>query len=62
MLSVTTAQDRDLHPSAEAHAELLAAARDGDAETAVLLLAEHLLGSRNRLRDALARRQASPQH
>jgi GntR family transcriptional regulator of gluconate operon len=62
MLSVTTAQDRDLHPSAEAHAELLAAARDGDAETAVSLLAEHLLGSRNRLRDALARRQASPQH
>ena len=53
MLGVTTAQDRDLHPSAEAHADLLAAARRGDADGAAEMLAEHLLGSGNRLRAAM---------
>jgi GntR family transcriptional regulator of gluconate operon len=53
MLSVTTAQDRDLHPSAEAHAELLDAVRRGDAAKAQTLLAAHLLGSSTRLRAAL---------
>lgn len=53
LLSVTTAQDRDLHPSAEAHAELLKALQDGDTEAAVTLLAAHLLGSSTRLRTAL---------
>ena len=53
MLGVTTAQDRDLHPSAEAHADLLAAARRGDADGAAEMLAEHLLGSGNRLHAAM---------
>ena len=53
MLDITTAQDSDLHPSAEAHAELLTVAMQGDPEAAVTNLAEHLLGARNRLRSAL---------
>lgn len=53
MLGVTNAQDRDLRPSAEAHADLLAAIRAGDRERTGTLLAEHLLGSCDRLRGAL---------
>jgi GntR family transcriptional regulator, gluconate operon transcriptional repressor len=53
MLNVTTAQDRDLHPSAEAHAELLDAIQRGDGEAAVTMLSAHLLGSSTRLRTAL---------
>jgi GntR family transcriptional regulator of gluconate operon len=53
MLNVTTAQDRDLHPSAEAHVELLDAIQRGDGEVAVTMLSAHLLGSSIRLRTAL---------
>lgn len=53
MLNVTTAQDRDLHPSAEAHVELLDAIQRGDREVAVTMLSAHLLGSSTRLRTAL---------
>ena len=53
VLSVTTAQDRDLHPSAEAHAELLESVLRGDADGAVTQLSAHLLGSSTRLRTAL---------
>ena len=53
MLNVTTAQDRDLHPSAESHAELLETMLRGDADGAAALLSEHLLGSQTRLRSAL---------
>jgi GntR family transcriptional regulator of gluconate operon len=59
MLSVTTAQDRDLHPSAEAHADLLAAIHRGDAAGAASMLADHLLGSGNRLRTAIQNAAAS---
>jgi GntR family transcriptional regulator, gluconate operon transcriptional repressor len=53
MLNVTTAQDRDLHPSAESHAELLGVVVRGDTDGAVALLSAHLLGSMTRLRSAL---------
>jgi GntR family transcriptional regulator, gluconate operon transcriptional repressor len=53
VLSVTTAQDRDLHPSAEAHVELLDSILRGDTERAVTQLSAHLLGSSTRLRTAL---------
>jgi GntR family transcriptional regulator, gluconate operon transcriptional repressor len=53
MLGVTNAQDRDLHPSAEAHADLLEAIRAKRGELTASLLSEHLLGSCNRLRGAL---------
>ncbi len=53
MLGVTNAQERDLRPAAEGHADLLAAIRSGDRELAGSLLAEHLLGSCERLRNAL---------
>jgi GntR family transcriptional regulator of gluconate operon len=59
MLSVTTAQDDDLHPSAEAHADLLAAIHRGDAAAAAAMLADHLLGSGNRLRTAMQNAAAS---
>ena len=60
MLGVTNAQDRDLHPSAEAHVQLLAAIRSGSAAETESLLSEHLLGSCNRLREAMS--QAARQH
>lgn len=60
MLGVTNAQDRDLHPSAEAHADLLAAIREGDTARTESLLSEHLLGSCDRLREAMGR--AARQH
>ncbi|MFD7502959.1 GntR family transcriptional regulator [Streptomyces sp. NPDC059850] len=53
VLDVTNAQDVDLHPSAEAHADLLTTVRGGETETAVTTLREHLLGAKNRLRSAL---------
>jgi GntR family transcriptional regulator of gluconate operon len=53
LLNVTTAQDRDLHPSAESHVELLDTVLRGDTDGAVALLSEHLLGSRTRLHRAL---------
>ncbi|KAA5831923.1 GntR family transcriptional regulator [Saccharopolyspora hirsuta] len=59
MLDVTNAQDIDLHPAAEAHAELLRLARTGDEEGAVTNLRGHLLGAQNRLRSALRATQSS---
>jgi GntR family transcriptional regulator of gluconate operon len=59
VLDVTNAQDVDLHPSAEAHVDLLKTVRGGDAETAVTTLREHLLGARNRLRSALRAARAT---
>lgn len=53
MLDITNAQDRDLGPSAQAHADLLEVAAGGDPEVAVTVLAEHLRGSCDRLRNAL---------
>lgn len=53
MLDVTNAQDVDLHPAAEAHADLLRLARSGQEEEAVTNLRGHLLGAQNRLRSAL---------
>ncbi|MDA3627473.1 GntR family transcriptional regulator [Saccharopolyspora oryzae] len=53
MLDVTNAQDIDLHPAAEAHAELLRLARAGGEDEAVTNLRGHLLGAQNRLRSAL---------
>lgn len=59
VLDVTNAQDLDLHPAAEAHAELLRLARRGNTEEAVTNLRAHLLGARNRLRSALRAAQQS---
>lgn len=53
LLSVTNAQDADLHPSAEAHATLLDAVRGGDVDEALQELEHHLLGARNRMRAAM---------
>ncbi|MDA3625728.1 GntR family transcriptional regulator [Saccharopolyspora sp. WRP15-2] len=53
ILDVTNTQDRDLHPAAEAHADLLHAIRSGDVAQATSLLSSHLLGAGNRLQAAL---------
>ncbi|WP_223281203.1 GntR family transcriptional regulator [Streptomyces antnestii] len=53
ILDVTNTQDRDLHPAAEAHADLLHAVRSRDVAKATSLLSSHLLGAGNRLRTAL---------
>jgi GntR family transcriptional regulator, gluconate operon transcriptional repressor len=60
VLDVTNTQDIDLHPAAEAHSELLRAARSGRTEDAVGTLEAHLLGARERLRSAL--RAARKEH
>lgn len=52
LLNVSTAQDRDLHPSAESHVELLDTVLRGDTGSAVAQLSEHLLGSKTRLHNA----------
>ncbi|MFI0366630.1 GntR family transcriptional regulator [Actinomadura sp. 1N219] len=52
LLSVTNHQDSDLHPSAEAHLALLDAVRSGDVEVSLQELSQHLLGAKNRMRDA----------
>lgn len=59
VLDVTNAQDVDLHPSAEAHADLLKTVRGGETGAAVTTLREHLLGARNRLRSALRAARAA---
>ncbi|MFD0449023.1 FCD domain-containing protein [Streptomyces rhizosphaericus] len=53
ILDVTNTQDRDLHPAAEAHADLLRAIRSRDVAEATSLLSSHLLGAGDRLRTAL---------
>ncbi|KAB8189628.1 FCD domain-containing protein [Nonomuraea phyllanthi] len=55
LLSVTNAQDADLHPSAEAHVALLEGVRSGDVESTVRELSAHLLGAKNRMRAARAK-------
>lgn len=61
LLAVTTAEDADLHPSVESHAEILHLARTGDIAGALTELSEHLLGAGNRLRAAHMRfRQQGP--
>lgn len=52
LLEASNAQDVDLHPSAEAHADLLRVFRSGNVEEAASLLSEHLFGARNRIRSA----------
>ncbi|WP_165368151.1 GntR family transcriptional regulator, partial [Phytoactinopolyspora endophytica] len=52
LLQVTTAQDEDLHPSAESHAEILERLRRGETEDALNELREHLQGASRRLREA----------
>ena len=59
VLDVTNAQDVDLHPAAEAHADLLRLARNGPEEEALTNLRAHLLGARNRLRAAIGTTQQS---
>ncbi|MGP3941119.1 GntR family transcriptional regulator [Streptomyces sp. 6N106] len=59
ILDVTNAQDVDLRPSVEAHADLLATVRAGDAGHAATALREHLLGAGNRLRAALRSARAT---
>jgi GntR family transcriptional regulator, gluconate operon transcriptional repressor len=52
LLQVTTAEDVDLHPSLQSHAEILSLLRAGDIPAALTELSEHLLGASNRLRTA----------
>jgi GntR family transcriptional regulator of gluconate operon len=52
LLQVTTAQDPDLHPSAESHVELLRLIQAGQIDAALAELSGHLLGASNRLRRA----------
>lgn len=49
MLSLTNAEDRDLHPTFDDHAELLERITSADAEAALPQLREHIDGSRRRL-------------
>lgn len=55
LLELTTAQDVDLGPSYESHAEIQREMLSGDVTAATLSLQEHLLGSRARLMSAFAR-------
>ncbi|WP_427885545.1 GntR family transcriptional regulator [Kribbella sp. GL6] len=59
LLEASNAQDADLHPSAEAHADLLKVMRSGNVDAAAALLSEHLFGARNRIRTA--REESNPQ-
>lgn len=52
LFQVTTAEDADLHPSMQSHAEILRLLRAGDVPAALSELSEHLLGASNRLRAA----------
>ena len=49
LLEVSTAQDRDLHPAAQSHWEILEHVRTGRVDAAIEELAEHLAGARSRL-------------
>lgn len=62
MLDITNAQDRDLRPAAESHADLLDAAVAGNIEAAVTILSQHLRGSCDRLRGALHLAEPRPRH
>jgi GntR family transcriptional regulator of gluconate operon len=56
LLTITTAEDVDLGPSYESHVEIRDRLREGSVDAASASLREHLLGSRNRLITAYARR------
>jgi len=49
LLTLTTAEDVDLHPSFDSHAEILTQLQHGQIDEAATTLDEHLLGSRTRL-------------
>lgn len=49
LLEIGTAQDQDLRPSAESHAQIVEAVMRGDNEAAQLELASHLIGARERV-------------
>lgn len=55
MLELTTAEDIDLTPSYDSHAEILRLMVEGRTEAAIRMLQEHLIGSRTRLVNAVAR-------
>lgn len=55
MLTVTNAEDQDLAPTLDDHAELLRVIRDGDQPRAVDLLEDHLDGSHRRMLTAYSR-------
>lgn len=55
MLSLTNAEDRDLHPTHQDHVDLFDRVRDRDQESALRLLDEHIKGSRARLLAAYTR-------
>ncbi|QOR70279.1 GntR family transcriptional regulator [Ruania alkalisoli] len=58
LLTLTTARDDDLHPSAESHAVILRDLRSGRLDRALAELDSHLEGASRRMRDA--RREADP--
>lgn len=55
MLSMTNAEDRDLHPTFDDHVALLNLAQHGDPDAAAATLRDHLDGSRQRLLTAYHR-------
>lgn len=52
LLEIGTAQDRDLRPSAESHAQILDAVMQGDGDASRLELSSHLYGARRRISHA----------
>ncbi|MGX1676405.1 GntR family transcriptional regulator [Streptomyces sp. NPDC055400] len=54
MLDVTNTRDRDLHPTAQDHANLAELIRTGATEPLFAMLDEHLAGSHDRMRASLA--------
>lgn len=61
LLEVSTAQDKDLHPSADSHRQLIERLRGGDLSAALQELSEHLQGANDRLK-LFKRRQHEGQH
>ncbi|ACQ79773.1 transcriptional regulator, GntR family [Beutenbergia cavernae DSM 12333] len=60
LLEISTAQDDDLGPSAESHAQILDAVLAGDGDSARTELGAHLLGARSRITAAHQRRTGRP--
>lgn len=58
LLEISTAQDQDLRPSAESHAQILDAVRAGDRAAARAELVTHLLGARHRVTTAHQRQRS----
>jgi len=59
LLSLTTAEDVDLHPSYESHLEIHDQMKSGKIAEATVSMQEHLLGSRTRLVSAYARARST---